>query len=178
MTEYAKDEPFWNTRILSRQPMLRLVSSESIYIGTPFSEVDVLRSVAKILMQYGQYPVLGPDWQSRGIWWIPGLSRFRWVKERWGYMHVSNTHHPYRVFCTRLSVLFDAVSGKLVRFRYDDGREARWVWEMHKFGEIEGGLVERPDDCVYRDPSPGEDPVEVFVAGVLRNNARRIAAGL
>jgi hypothetical protein len=178
MTQYGENNEYMTRRYLAYQPMLRLVSSQTIFVETPVDEIRVLRCAAKILLRYGQFLALGPDWQSWGTYWIPGPSRFRWLRKRWGYMYISTRSTMFSRVRVSMSLLFDAVSGKLLRFRYDDNREARWVWEMHQFGEIEGGLVERPDDCVYRDPSPGEDPVELFVAGVLRNNARRIAAGL
>lgn len=163
---------------LRREPLLRLVFWESLFIATPFDERDVLRFAGNILLKYGQLGGLDDRWTSRGIYWIPGLSKFRWMRRRWGYMHISTRANFWQDYNISLSVLFDAVSGELVRFSYHDSRVFRWFREKEELGEIPGGLVDLPQhDDAYRRPNWMKDEIENFVATTLRNNALR-AAGL
>ncbi|MBL8683814.1 MAG: hypothetical protein JNK05_31870 [Myxococcales bacterium] len=151
---------------LTREPMLRLVASANIKIAAPFDEDAVLRCVAEILLVYGQMRGLGDLWRYYGIVWIPGFSRGRWLRRRWGYMRVA--WHPTFMgeSSMALSVVFDAVTGRLVRFRYHDPFEFRWQCERGDFGEIQGGLIQEPEDHPFRGESRKRELIERFVATI------------
>lgn len=175
MTHYRGTFEEREARRLEREPMLRLVSSVPISIDTPFDENDVFRCVANILFDYGQVVALGNTWRCRGILWIPGLARGRWLWRRWGYVCMGYPPSYMGGEGMSLSVLFDAITGKLVRFRYNDSREWRWEEERLEFGQLPGGLIEVPRTHPVTGESTREDEIARFIASIHRARERRRA---